>query len=124
MLENICKTASVPCPKVCKIAKALYPGVSIPKSAVDYERARRDLRRELVRGYAFCSRRYRTYIVTRPAYRSGGGGTLARARTGFCAPLPSLLACSVCGAPPPDVDCQRMTRTRRGDKFDGRGPFP
>eukprot|EP00752_Nemacystus_decipiens_P008517 g7606.t1 len=47
VLENICKTAEVPCPKVCGVAKALYPGVSIPKSAGDYERARRSLRQEL-----------------------------------------------------------------------------
>lgn len=53
VLQSMCKTASVPCPKVCGLAHALYPGVSIPKSAVDYERARRELRQELVSLY-FC----------------------------------------------------------------------
>eukprot|EP00903_Cladosiphon_okamuranus_P013988 g13009.t1 len=47
VFENICKTAAVPCPKVCSVAKALYPGVSIPKSKEDYKRARRDLRQEM-----------------------------------------------------------------------------
>ncbi|CAM9115645.1 unnamed protein product, partial [Hapterophycus canaliculatus] len=47
VLENICNTASVPCPKTCRVAKALYPGMSVPQSANEYEEARRHLRREM-----------------------------------------------------------------------------
>lgn len=49
VLESMCKTASVPCPKVCQVAKALYPELSIPKSKGGYESARRHLRQEMVR---------------------------------------------------------------------------
>lgn len=48
VLDDMCKHASMPCPKVCPIGRTLYQGLSIPKSAVDYEAARQRLRTEMV----------------------------------------------------------------------------
>ncbi|CAM9553921.1 unnamed protein product [Scytosiphon promiscuus] len=47
VLEDMCNTATVPCPKTCRLAHALYPGMSVPKTVNEYEDARRRLRREM-----------------------------------------------------------------------------
>lgn len=46
----MCTTAAVPCPKTCRLANALYPGMSVPQTVNDYEKARRHLRQEMVSG--------------------------------------------------------------------------
>ncbi|CAM9172629.1 unnamed protein product [Ectocarpus sp. 8 AP-2014] len=47
VFDDVCTTAAVPCSKACPIAKALYPSLATPRTKQDYERARRELRREL-----------------------------------------------------------------------------
>lgn len=47
VLEQTCKTAMVPCPKVCGLAKALYPGLGNPNSRQSYREAKKTLREEM-----------------------------------------------------------------------------
>lgn len=47
VLDKTCKTADVPCPKVCSLAKVLYPGLGNPASRQSYQEARGKLREEL-----------------------------------------------------------------------------
>lgn len=47
VLENVCRRAHVACPKVCNLAKAMYPGIALPKTPYDYMVARGELRAEM-----------------------------------------------------------------------------
>ena len=46
-LQNMCKTAQIPCPKMCTLGKVIYPDLSTPKTANDYKNARERLREEM-----------------------------------------------------------------------------
>lgn len=47
VLDRLCKISMIPCPNVCKMGKALYPGLGAPESANSYLAARRQLRQEM-----------------------------------------------------------------------------
>lgn len=46
VLDKMCKSANVPCPKVCSLAKVLYPGLGNPASRQSYQEARGKLKEE------------------------------------------------------------------------------
>lgn len=48
VLEDVCKKDKVRCPKLCVMAKVLYPELSLPKSRDAYWDARKRLREEMV----------------------------------------------------------------------------
>ncbi|CAM9451489.1 unnamed protein product [Ectocarpus sp. 4 AP-2014] len=53
VLEDVCKKDKVRCPKLCVMAKVLYPELSLPKSRNAYWDARKRLREEMEKLAAF-----------------------------------------------------------------------
>lgn len=47
VLDKLCNTGDVPCPKMCKLGGVIYPSLSLPKTAYDYKIARESLRKEM-----------------------------------------------------------------------------
>ncbi|CAM9772841.1 unnamed protein product [Ectocarpus fasciculatus] len=53
VLDDVCKAPKVRCPKMCVMAKVLYPDLSLPKSRNAYWEARKRLREEMEKLAAF-----------------------------------------------------------------------
>lgn len=47
VLDKLCNTGPVPCPKMCPLGRAIYPALSIPETVGDYKIAREKLREEM-----------------------------------------------------------------------------